>query len=52
VGRALAVLGVIAILGGGAAIGYAVTRKATSAMTPAQTAVMTRAVDQLDGDIE
>jgi hypothetical protein len=52
VGRALAIIGVIAILGGGAAIGYAVTRKATTGMSPAQTAAMTRAVDQLEGDIK
>jgi serine/threonine-protein kinase len=52
VGRALAIIGVIAILGGGAAIGYSVTRKATTGMTPAQTAAMTHAVDQLESAIQ
>jgi hypothetical protein len=51
VARPLAILGVIAIVGGGAAIGYAVTRKAAPGMTPAQAAAMTQAVDRLDGDI-
>ncbi|HEY0194452.1 MAG TPA: serine/threonine-protein kinase [Kofleriaceae bacterium] len=41
----------VALLGGGAAIGYSVTRKATTGMTPAQTTAMTHAVDQLDGEI-
>ncbi|HET9627526.1 MAG TPA: serine/threonine-protein kinase, partial [Kofleriaceae bacterium] len=49
--KALALVGVIAIVGGGAAIGFAVTRQAAPGMTPAQTAAMTRAVDQLDAQI-
>ncbi|HET9619950.1 MAG TPA: serine/threonine-protein kinase [Kofleriaceae bacterium] len=49
--RALAAIGVAAIVGGGAAIGYAATRKAQAGMTPTQTAAMTRAVDQLDSEI-
>jgi serine/threonine-protein kinase len=52
VGRALAVAGAIGIIGGGAAIGYAVTRKATGGMSEVQTAAMARAVGQLDGDIK
>jgi Protein kinase domain len=52
VGRTLAVAGAIVILGGGAAIGYAVTRKATSGMSPVQSAAMGAAVAQLDGDIK
>jgi hypothetical protein len=51
VGRAFAVAGAIVILGGGAAIGYAVTRKATGGMSPAQSTAMGAAVAQLDGDI-
>ena len=50
-GRTLAVAGAIVILGGGAAIGYAVTRKATSGMSPAQSAAMASAVEKLDGSI-
>jgi hypothetical protein len=46
------VVGAVVILGGGAAIGYAVTREATAGMSPVQSAAMTRAVDQLDGDIK
>jgi hypothetical protein len=52
VGKTLAVAGAIAIIGGGAAIGYAVTRKATGGMSEAQTAAMTQAVAQLDGEIK
>jgi hypothetical protein len=52
VGRALAAVGAVVIIGGGAAIGYAVTRKATGGMSPVQTAAMATAVSQLDGDIK
>jgi serine/threonine-protein kinase len=52
VGRAFAVAGAIVILGGAAAIGYAVTRKATGGMSPAQSAAMSIAIGQLDGDIK
>ena len=51
-GRTLAVAGAIVILGGGAATGYAVTRKATGGMSPAQSTAMATAVAQLDGDIK
>ncbi len=50
-GRALAAAGAIVIIGGGAAIGYAVTRKATGGMLPEQTAAMASAVGQLDSAI-
>ena len=49
--RTLAVAGAIVIALGGAAIGYAVTRKATRGMSAMQSAAMTRAVDKLDGAI-
>jgi hypothetical protein len=52
VARIAAVAGAIVIIGGGAAIGFAVTRKATGGMTPAQTTAMASAVGQLDGDIK
>jgi len=52
VGRAFAVAGAVAIIGGGAAIGYAVTRKATGGMSPVQTAAMAIAIGELDGDIK
>jgi hypothetical protein len=52
VGRSFAVAGAIVIIGGGAAIGYAVTRKATGGMSPAQSAAMASAIGQLDGDIK
>ena len=50
--KTLAVAGAIAILGGAVAAGYAVTRKATGGMPEAQTATMTQAVAQLDGEIK
>ena len=50
--RALAVAGAIVIIGGGAAIGYAVTRKATGGMSTAQSTAMGTAIAQLDGDIK
>src|SRR4051794_32927782 len=52
VGRSLVAVGAVVIIGGGAAIGYAVTRKATGGMTPVQSAAMASAIGQLDGDIK
>jgi serine/threonine-protein kinase len=49
---ALVALGAVLIVGGGAAIGYAVTREATGGMTPQATTAMTSAVGQIDGDIK
>jgi tRNA A-37 threonylcarbamoyl transferase component Bud32 len=51
-GRTVAIIGLLAIISGGALIGYAVTRKGVGGMSPAQTAAMARAVGQLDGDIK
>ena len=51
-GRAFAAVGAIVVLGGGAAIGYAVTRKATGGMSAMQSSAMAGAVAQLDGDIK
>jgi serine/threonine-protein kinase len=52
VGRALAIVGGLAIVLGGAAIGYAVTRKASGGMSAMQTAAMASAVAQLDSDVK
>jgi len=52
VGRTLAIVGALIIVLGGAAIGYAVTRKASRGMSEAQTATMASALGQLDGDIK
>jgi len=49
---ALVALGAVLIIGGGAAIGFAVTREATGGMTPQATTAMTSAVGQIDGDIK
>src|SRR5689334_12830839 len=49
--RALSGAGAIIILVGAAAIAYAVTRKATGEMSPAQTEAMGGAVAQLDREI-
>jgi protein kinase-like protein len=51
VARALVAAGAIVIIGGGAAVGFAVTRKATGGMLPEQTAAMASAVAQLDSAI-
>lgn len=50
-GRTIFIIGLLAIVSGGATIGYAVTRKGVGGMSPAQTAAMDKAVGQLDGDI-
>ena len=47
----LAVAGALLVVGGGAALGYAFTRKAESGMTPKATAAMTAAMNELDGAI-
>lgn len=49
---ALVALGAVLIVGGGAAIGYAVTRQATGGMTPQASTAMTQAVSAIDGDIK
>jgi hypothetical protein len=51
VARSFAVAGAIAIVLGGAAVGYAVTRKASGGMSEAQGAAMAGAIARLDGDI-
>jgi hypothetical protein len=52
VGRTFAIIGAIVILAGGAAIGYAVTRKGTGGMSQAQSAAMTQAVSDLGSNIK
>jgi len=52
VDRRFAVAGALVIVLGGAAIGFAVTRKAAGGMTEPQTAAMAAAVEQLNGDIK
>lgn len=49
---ALAVVGALVVIGGAAAIGYAVTRKATGGMSMDQTAAMSDAVAKLDAEIQ
>ena len=51
-GRTLVVIGAAVIVAGGAAIGYAVTRKASHGMSQEQTTAMTTAVGQLEGNIK
>ncbi|MGH2899042.1 MAG: hypothetical protein ACRDMZ_10250, partial [Solirubrobacteraceae bacterium] len=50
-GRATAIAGAIAIILGGAAIGYAVTRQAAVGMSEAQSVAMATAVGKLDAQI-
>jgi serine/threonine-protein kinase len=50
-GKAFTVAGAVVIILGGAAVGYAVTRKASGGMSEAQTAAMVGAITKLDGDI-
>ncbi|HTR56326.1 MAG TPA: serine/threonine-protein kinase, partial [Kofleriaceae bacterium] len=51
--RAAAVaVGAVFVIGGGAALGYAVTRKATGGMTERGTQAMGAAIGELDGDIK
>jgi len=52
VAKQFAVAGAVVIVLGGAAIGYAVTRKGSAGMSEAQTAAMASAVTRLDGDIK
>ena len=49
--KPLAVVGAIAVIAGGAAIGYAVTRQASGGMSGEQTVAMATAVANLDGAI-
>jgi tRNA A-37 threonylcarbamoyl transferase component Bud32 len=51
VARAVAVVGALIIIAGGAAIGYAVTREAAGGMSPMQSDAMAKAVAQLDSSI-
>jgi hypothetical protein len=51
VGRAAAIAGAIAILAGGAAIAYAVTRKPAVGMSETQSVAMATAVGNLDSEI-
>ena len=51
-GRTLVAIGAAVIVAGGAAIGFAVTRKASRGMSPEQTTVMATAVAQLEGNIK
>jgi serine/threonine-protein kinase len=48
----MTIAGAVVIVLGGAAIGYAVTRKGAGGMTEAQTAAMATAVAKLDGGID
>jgi serine/threonine-protein kinase len=50
VGRAAIAIGAVLIVGGGAALGYALTRK-DAGLTPKAAAAMTDAVAKLDGEI-
>ncbi len=51
-GRSALVIGAVLIVGGGAALGYALTKGAPdSAMTPEQTAAMATMVERLSGEI-
>ncbi len=49
---ALAAIGAILIVGGGAALGYAVTRKPSGGMSPDSLRAMDSAIAQLDGDLK
>jgi hypothetical protein len=49
---ALAAIGAILIIGGGAALGYAVTRKPGGGMSPDSVRAMDSAIAQLDGDLK
>lgn len=50
-GRATLALGAVLVVAGGGALGFALTRKATTEVTPQASAAMASAVGQLDGDI-
>ncbi|HWO18649.1 MAG TPA: serine/threonine-protein kinase [Kofleriaceae bacterium] len=49
--RAAMALGAVLIVAGGGALGFALTRKAPSEMTPEASAAMASAVGKLDGDV-
>ena len=52
-GRAALALGAVLIVGGGAALGYALTRKGTAGdMSPQASAAMASAIGKLDGDLK
>jgi len=48
----LVVAGMILLVAGGGAVGYALTRKATGGMTPELTRMMEESISQLDADIQ
>ncbi|HUS29546.1 MAG TPA: serine/threonine-protein kinase [Kofleriaceae bacterium] len=48
----LVAIGALLLVGGGAALGYGVTRKPTGGMSPAAEQAMTSAVDRLDSDVK
>lgn len=50
-GRSAVAFGAVLIVAGGAALGYAFTRKSAGGMTPAASAAIEGAATQLDGDI-
>ncbi len=52
-GKSALVLGAVLIVGGGAALGYALTKSAPASaeMTPEQTAAMATMIERLDGEI-
>ena len=49
---ALVAVGAVLVIGGGAAIGYGVTRKATGGLSPQAREAMTSSIAQLDGDVK
>jgi hypothetical protein len=49
---ALAAVGAILLIAGGAALGYAVTRKPSGGLTPEATRAMDQAIGSLDGDLK
>jgi hypothetical protein len=48
----LVAIGALLVVGGGAALGYGVTRKPTGGMSPQAQGAMTSAVERLDGDVK
>ena len=48
----LVAVGALLVLGGGAALGYGLTRKPTGGMTPQAQQAMGSAVSSLDGDVK
>jgi serine/threonine-protein kinase len=49
---ALAAIGAIFVVAGGAALGFALTRKPTGGMTPESTRAMDQAIDHVDSDLK